>query len=99
MPKSRSAGPSGRPGGGHGWQSLDLIRSIKAVSAVDAEKLIAGHQAGWLQFLGAQYLADAKAFETSTRNHHSAQAKMRLSDPSDSRVHRPRESRFYEGEY
>jgi hypothetical protein len=34
---------------------LDLIRSIKAVSAVDAEKLIAGHQAGWLQFLGAQY--------------------------------------------
>jgi hypothetical protein len=35
----------------------------------------------------------------STRNHHSAQAKMRLSDSSDSRIHRPRESRFYEGGY
>jgi sulfiredoxin len=36
---------------------------------------------------------------TSTRNHHSAQAKMRLSDSSDSRIYRPRESRFYEGGY
>jgi hypothetical protein len=33
------------------------------------------------------------AKKPSTRNHHSVQTKMRLSDSSDSRIHRPRESR------
>jgi hypothetical protein len=36
---------------------------------------------------------------TSTRNHHSAQAIMRISVSCDSRILRPRESRFYESGY
>ena len=57
----RALGKAGR------WAWMAVVGShsfYQSCFAVDAEKLIAGHQAGWLQFLGAQYLADAKAFET-----------------------------------
>ena len=49
-----------------------------------------------LVFDGAIFL---KVDETSTRNHQSAQATMRTSVSSDSRIHCPRESRFYESGY
>jgi hypothetical protein len=36
---------------------------------------------------------------TSTRNHQSVQATMRISDSSDSRIHCSHESRFYKSGY
>jgi antitoxin VapB len=60
--------------------------------------------ASQLAFLVARCRRATAIYETnplgpSTRNHHSAQAIMRISVSCDSRILRPRESRFYESGY
>ena len=44
-------------------------------------------------------MARSGAISTSTRNHQSVQATMRISDSSDSRIHCSHESRFYKSGY
>ena len=43
--------------------------------------------------------ASLSRLSTSTRNHQSVQATMRISDSSDSRIHCSHESRFYKSGY
>ena len=93
------------------WKRPDLSRRDRSI--VSLAVLITRNQFAPLNYYLGQALdngvkpagtvgiADicAPSWQASTRNHHSAQAKTRLSDSSDSRIHRPRESRFYEGGY
>jgi len=71
-------------------------QQLTSIDFMSIETIGEAHSLGWRVIARCAY---SRGDGPSTRNHQSAQATMRTSVSSDSRIHCPRESRFYESGY